>query len=89
MDGWPVAPEHYTASEGSIVVYLKAAYLQTLTPGRHTLTILSSEGNASVDFTVGGVTAPATGDAGIALYAVAALLSLAGSAAVTGRRRRR
>lgn len=89
VDGWPVAPEHYTASEGSIVVYLKAAYLQTLTPGRHTLTILSSEGNASVDFTVGGVTAPATGDAGIALYAVAALLSLAGSAAVTGRRRRR
>lgn len=39
--------------------------------------------------TGGGTKASATGDAGVALYAVAALLSLAGSAAVTGRKKRR
>lgn len=85
MDGKTIAPSNYIAEEGSIVVYLKAVYLQTLKPGKHTVTILSSEGDATMSFTIGGVT---TGDAGIMLYAMSAALSLAGTAVVRGRKRR-
>lgn len=85
VDGKAIAPSNYIAEEGSIVVYLKAVYLQTLKPGKHTVTILSSEGDATMSFTIGGVT---TGDAGIMLYAMSAALSLAGTAVVRGRKRR-
>lgn len=85
VDGKTIAPRNYIAEEGSIVVYLKAVYLQTLKPGKHTVTILSSEGDATMSFTIGGVT---TGDAGIMLYAMSAALSLAGTAVVRGRKRR-
>lgn len=47
VDGRTIAPSCYSAEEGSIVVYLKAVYLRTLKAGTHTITILSSEGNAS------------------------------------------
>ena len=85
VDGKTIDPRNYIAEEGSIVVYLKAVYLQTLKPGKHTVTILSSEGDATMNFTIGGVT---TGDAGIMLYAMSAALSLAGTAVVRGRKRR-
>ena len=85
VDGKTINPSNYIAEEGSIVVYLKAVYLQTLKPGKHTVTILSSEGDATMSFTIGGVT---TGDAGIMLYAMSAALSLAGTAVVRGRKRR-
>ena len=85
VDGKTIAPSNYIAEEGSIVVYLKAVYLRTLKPGKHTVTILSSEGDATMSFTIGGVT---TGDAGIMLYAMSAALSLAGTAVVRGRKRR-
>ena len=85
VDGKTIAPSNYIAEEGSIVVYLKAVYLQTLKPGKHTVTILSSEGDATMSFTIGGVT---TGDAGIMLYAMSAALSLAGTAVVRSRKRR-
>ena len=85
VDGKTIAPSNYIAEEGSIVVYLKAVYLQTLKPGKHTVTILSSEGDATMNFTIGGVT---TGDAGIMHYAMSAALSLAGTAVVRGRKRR-
>ena len=85
VDGKTIAPGNYIAEEGSIVVYLKAVYLRTLKPGKHTVTILSSEGDATMSFTIGGVT---TGDAGIMLYAMSAALSLAGTAVLRGRKRR-
>lgn len=85
VDGKTIAPSNYIAEAGSIVVYLKAVYLQTLKPGKHTVTILSSEGDATMSFTIGGVT---TGDVGIMLYAMSAALSLAGTAVVRGRKRR-
>lgn len=79
VDGWTIAPSCYSAEEGSIVVYLKAVYLRTLKAGTHTITILSSEGNASMEFTVGGVTSsPKTFDAGVAGYVSIALLGLTG-----------
>ena len=88
VDGKTIAPTNYIAEEGSIVVYLKAVYLRTLAAGKHTITILSSEGNATSEFTVGGVTtAPKTFDAGVTAYAAAGLLSMGGLALAVRKRR--
>ncbi len=81
VDGKTLAKSNYTAEEGSIVVYLKAAYLKTLAAGKHTITILSTAGNTSMDFTIGGKsTSPKTFDAGVGIYAVTAVLSVTGMA---------
>ena len=87
VDGKALDKSNYIAEEGSIEVYLTAVYLQTLAAGKHTVTILSTEGNATAEFTIGGSSAsPKTTDPGVALYAAAALLSTAGLA-WNGRRR--
>ena len=81
VDGKILAKSNYTAEEGSTVVYLKAAYLKTLAAGKHTVTILSTSGNTSMDFTIGGKTSsPKTFDAGVGIYAVTAVLSVTGMA---------
>ena len=81
VDGKTLAKSNYTAEEGSIVVYLKAAYLKTLAAGKHTITILSTAGNTSMDFTIGGKSSsPQTFDAGVGIYAVTAVLSVTGMA---------
>ena len=81
VDGKTLAKSNYTAEEGSTVVYLKVAYLKTLAAGKHTITILSTAGNTSMDFTIGGKTSsPKTFDAGVGIYAVTAVLSVTGMA---------
>lgn len=81
VDGKTIDKSCYIAEEGSIEVYLKAVYLRTLAAGKHTVTILSSQGNATAEFTIGGLnTAPKTFDAGVAVYGVTAVLSLGGMA---------
>jgi len=81
VDGKTLAKSSYTAEEGSTVVYLKAAYLKTLAAGKHTITILSTAGNTSMDFTIGGKSSsPKTFDAGVGIYAVTAVLSVTGMA---------
>ena len=81
VDGKTLAKSNYTAEEGSTVVYLKAAYLKTLAAGKHTITILSTAGNTSMDFTIGGKSSsPQTFDAGVGIYAVTAALSVTGMA---------
>ena len=81
VDGKTLAKSNYTAEEGSTVVYLKAAYLKTLAAGKHTVTILSTSGNTSMDFTIGGKSSsPQTFDAGVGIYAVTAVLSVTGMA---------
>ena len=81
VDGKTLDKSNYIAEEGSIEIYLKAVYLQTLAAGKHTVTILSTEGNATAEFTIDGSSAsPKTTDPGVALYAAAALLSTAGLA---------
>ena len=88
VDGKTIAPANYIAEEGSIEVYLKAVYLRTLAAGKHTVTILSSEGNATAEFTVGGVvSAPKTADAGALAYLGLALSSYVGTALVTRRKK--
>lgn len=87
VDGKTLDKSNYIAEEGSIEVYLKAVYLQTLAAGKHTVTILSTEGDATAEFTIGGSNAsPKTTDPGVALYAAAALLSTAGLAWISKRR---
>ena len=69
VDGKTIDKSCYIAEEGSIEVYLKAVYLRTLAAGKHTVTILSSQGNTTAEFTIGGLnTAPKTFDAGVAVY---------------------
>ena len=87
VDGKTLAKSNYTAEEGSTVVYLKAAYLKTLAAGKHTITILSTAGNTSMDFTIGGKSSsPQTFDAGVGIYAVTAVLSVTGMAWVAKKR---
>ena len=82
VDGKTLAKGNYTVEDnGGTEVYLKAAYLKTLAAGKHTVTILSTSGNAAMDFTIGGKTdSPKTFDAGVGIYAVTAVLSVTGMA---------
>lgn len=52
VDGEEVGEDNYSKREGSIIIELKSEYLETLSPGNHTITIKSTEGNASTDFTI-------------------------------------
>ena len=82
VDGKTIDQSCYIAEEnGGTEIYLKAVYLQTLAAGKHTMTVLSSAGDATTEFTIGGLnTAPKTFDAGVAVYGVTAVLSLGGMA---------
>ena len=42
----------YTVTEGSTKVTLKSTYLNTLANGKHTLSIISTDGQASITFTI-------------------------------------
>ena len=52
VDGIEVAPEDYTATEGSTIITLKAKFLNTLSEGSHTFEIVWRDGSASTHFTV-------------------------------------
>ena len=51
-DGTDVAAANYTTEEGSIVITLKAAWLDTLPVGAHTLGVIFSDGAAEIPFSV-------------------------------------
>ncbi len=96
VDGKTLAARNYIAGRGSIEVYLKPAYLRTLTNGDHIVTILSAEGDVSAVFAVsvaagsvtGGKTSPTTFDPGVTVYAAAALVSLTGLTLLPRKRRK-
>ncbi len=53
----------HTAEKGSLIVTLKAAYLDTLAIGKHKATINFKDGSVDVDITVKeGYEVPKTGD---------------------------
>lgn len=52
VDGAPVSRDNYTATQGSVNIELKTAYLERLTEGRHSLTMLFTDGSAETTFTV-------------------------------------
>ena len=94
VDGKTLAARNYIAGRGSIKVYLKPAYLRTLTNGDHIVTILSAEGDVSAVFAVsvtagsvtGGKTSPSTFDPGVTACALSSVLSLGGLAALRRRK---
>ena len=80
VDGKVVDPKYYDAKSGSTKITLKKAYLGTLSVGVHTLTIASTDGEASTKFTILPNTDPApnTGDTtNTALWGAMTAVSLA------------
>ena len=89
VDGRTVGRANYTV-EGSypVELYLKASYLNRLAKGGHTLTVLTDSGSLTAAFTVGsGKSSPTTFDAGITVYAAAAVTSLTGLELLRRRRK--
>lgn len=84
VNGKTIGAGNYIAEEnGGTEIYLKAAYLQTLAPGKYTMTVMTESGEVTTEFTVGGVmTAPKTADAGALVYLAMALSSYTGTALV-------
>ncbi len=94
VDGVAVDADHYAVRAGSTIVTLKAEYLNTLSAGKHTLTILYADGEATGEFVIlaqntdGGDTenettenGPVTGD-GTASAALWCVFAFAGVLAV-------
>lgn len=52
VDGKEIKAEHYTLTEGSIIITLKDSFLKTLAKGKHTVEIISVNGTAKADFTI-------------------------------------
>ena len=98
LDGEILDEKNYTVKEGSTIVTLKADYVATLSVGKHTIGIVSTNGTATTTFTVKAKTAvdndtdsPQTGDNSnmalwIALLA-ASVFGLAGTAVYSKRKR--
>ena len=90
VDGVDVGAENYTAVSGSTVVTLNTAYLETLTEGTHTLTMVYTDGEVSTNFTIAAQTAgvannmasPQTGDNSNTVMWIAVAVLAAG--AMTG-----
>ncbi len=83
VDGDTVSAENYAVSEGSTVVEFSTQYAGSLKAGRHSITIVSSDGSASAHFTVlAEEKSPDTGDnscVGLCLLIVAICAALVGT----------
>lgn len=91
VDGRAVNQADYTAASGSTKIALKPEYLETLSVGKHTLTVQYTDGAASCGFEVcasAGTALPETGDCGVALWTVS-ILAAGAALAVTLLHRRR
>lgn len=61
VDGTIVDPSNnYTVESGSTIVTLKAAFLNSLSNGNHTIEIVSTDGSAKATFTITGHSTPDT-----------------------------
>ena len=58
VDGSVIGAENYTTREGSIIVTLTPAYLSTLSAGMHSISIVSTGGTATTNFTVQTASTP-------------------------------
>ncbi len=92
VDGKLVDPKYYTVEEGSTKVYLSAEFLKSLTLGKHTITIVSTDGQASTNFTVYDVEdeilADTDGYSNSALLSLIMIGSLTASSAIYIRRKK-
>ena len=97
IDGTALAASDYEAKSGSTVVTIKAAALQKLSTGKHTVTVKFDDGNASTGLTVkaasggGQNQSPKTGDeSNLRLWVILMLMSILGFIAtfMVGRKKR-
>ncbi len=83
VDGKTITAENYEKREGSIIIELKASYLETLAEGEHTLTICSASGDATTKFTVEAeIVSPPTGSTNVWVWIVVGVVALGACAAV-------
>lgn len=82
VDGAALSSDQFDTAEGSLLLTLKAAYLQTLSEGEHTLTVHFSDGQVAHTFTVApapqGSDSPATGEGLWIVLSSLALLATSG-----------
>ena len=65
VDGKAVDASNYTVRSGSTIITLKPSYLSTLSVGKHTLTVIYTDGETSGEFEIlkkAGLTVTETGD---------------------------
>ena len=83
VDGKTITAENYEKREGSIIIELKASYLETLAEGEHTLTIRSASGDATTKFTVEAeIVSPPTGSTNVWVWIIIGVVALGIGAAV-------
>ena len=83
VDGKTITAENYEKREGSIIIVLKASYLETLAEGEHTLTIRSASGDATTKFTVEAeIVSPPTGSTNVWVWIIIGVVALGVGAAV-------
>ena len=89
VDGKALSASDYEAAAGSLVLTLKAAYLETLSAGKHEITVSFDDGTAATSLTVreAGVPAPDTDDLSAGLWPILAILAVAGLALLPLKRR--
>lgn len=89
VDGKEVDAKNYTAKSGSTVITLKGSYLEALSVGTHTITVVYTDGETDGSFQIAAKTnSPATGDDfNVMLWTAAMLLSVVGMALLIGFRR--
>ena len=91
LDGETVDPMNYVVKEGSTIVTLNADYVATLSPGEHTIGIVSQSGTATATFTVNATQtdkttkSPETGNDINAAMLLTLILSCGGVIVITGR----
>ena len=93
VDGKDLDPANYEVKEGSTVVTLKPTYLETLSQGGHSLSIVSDSGTATTTFTIAAKAAanhtdttdtsntdssPKTGDSSLVAVGVVSLVVACG-----------
>ena len=79
IDGNVIDAQHYTAEAGGTVITLNAAYLETLSTGEHTITIVYTDGEAEGSFVIDAESAVSTTGNGsnIMLYGIVFAVGLA------------
>ena len=83
VDGKTITAENYEKREGSIIIQLKASYLETLAEGEHTLTIRSASGDATTKFMVEAeIVSPPTGSTNVWVWIINGVVALGVGATV-------
>ena len=60
VDGKVVSPDNHTVSGEPLAITLHAGYLDTLSAGKHTIEIVTTNGSAAARFTVKSASSPGT-----------------------------